>query len=84
MLLSLYLSADAFRAAFYGAPQFLWFAPAIILLWLCRIWLLSQRGELDDDPVAFALHDRPSLLLGAALALAFCAAAFGHHLPWLV
>jgi 4-hydroxybenzoate polyprenyltransferase len=83
VLLSLYLSADAFRAAFYGAPQFLWFAPAIILLWLSRIWLLSQRGELDDDPVAFALKDRPSLMLGAALGLAFFAAAFGQHLPWL-
>lgn len=83
VLLSLYLSADAFRAAFYGAPQFLWFGPAIILLWLSRIWLLSQRGELDDDPVAFALHDRPSLMLGAALGLAFVAAAFGNHIPWL-
>jgi len=84
VLLSLYLSADAFRSAFYGAPQFLWFAPAIILLWLCRIWLLSQRGELDDDPVAFALHDRASLMLGAALGIAFLAAAFGNRLPWLV
>ncbi len=83
VLLSLYLSADAFRAAFYGAPEFLWFAPAIILLWLSRIWLLSQRGELDDDPVAFALRDRPSLVLGAALGLAFLAAAFGNRLPWL-
>lgn len=82
VLLSLYLSADAFRAAHYGAPQFLWFAPAVILLWLSRIWLLSQRGELDDDPVAFALRDRPSLMLGGVLGLAFLAAAFGNHIPW--
>lgn len=84
VLLSLYLSADAFRAGFYGAPQFLWFAPAIILLWLSRIWLLSQRGELDDDPVAFALKDRPSLMLGATLGLAFVAASIGNHIPWIV
>ncbi len=83
VLLSLYLSNDAFRAAHYGAPQFLWFAPAIILLWLSRIWMLSQRGELDDDPVAFALRDRSSLMLGAALGLAFLAAALGNHVPWL-
>ena len=84
VLLSLYLSADAFRAAHYGAPQFLWFAPAIILLWLSRIWLLAQRGELDDDPVAFALGDKPSLWLGAMLCLAFLAAAFGNHIAWPV
>lgn len=82
VLLSLYCSADAFRAAHYGVPEFLWFAPAIILLWLSRIWLLAQRGELDDDPVAFALRDRPSLMLGATLGLAFMAAAFGNRIAW--
>ena len=82
VLLSLYLTADAFNAGYYSAPQFLWFAPVIILLWLSRIWLLSQRGELDDDPVAFAVRDRPSLVLGAVLGLAFACAAMGGNLAW--
>ena len=82
MLRSLYLLADAFRAAFDGAPHSCG-SRRPSPLWLSRIWLLSQRGELDDDPVAFALRDRPSLMLGAALGLAFIAAAFGQHLPWL-
>jgi len=33
-----------------------------IFLWLARIWLLCHRGELHDDPVAFALKDGPSLI----------------------
>ena len=77
VLLTLYLTGEAFRAAFYTAPAFLWFAPGVLLLWLGRVWLLSQRGELDDDPVAFALHDGPSLLLAGVLGLAFAAASLG-------
>ncbi len=77
ILLTLYLTGEAFRAAFYSAPAFLWVAPAVLLLWLGRVWLLSQRGELDDDPVAFALKDAQSLALGAVLGLAFAAASFG-------
>jgi hypothetical protein len=35
------------------------------------VWLLASRGELDDDPVVFALRDRISLAVGAGvLALA--------------
>lgn len=82
VLFSLYLTAEAVRAAFYSAPQFLWIAPVVLFLWLGRVWLLSQRGELDDDPVAFALHDRTSLILGAVLGVGFVLAAIGGKLPW--
>jgi 4-hydroxybenzoate polyprenyltransferase len=74
-VLCLYLMDDAARATHYHAPQFLWIAPMAIFLWLGRIWLLSQRGELDDDPVAFAVKDRVSIALGAATGLAFALAA---------
>jgi len=43
-------------------------------LWLSRVWLFASRGELDEDPVIFALTDRLSLLIGAAVAaVAICA-----------
>ncbi len=71
VLFSLYLTAEAFRAAVYTAPNFLWATPVVLFLWLGRIWLLSQRGELDDDPVAFAIKDKTSLLLGGTLGAAF-------------
>jgi 4-hydroxybenzoate polyprenyltransferase/phosphoserine phosphatase len=82
VLFSLYLSAEAVRAAFYSAPVFLWVAPIVMFLWLGRIWLLSQRGQLDDDPVAFALKDRVSLALGAVLAMAYLLAAIGGNIQW--
>lgn len=73
----MYLLEDAFPRAVYGNTDWLWCIPPVIFLFLGRIWLLSQRGELLDDPVAFALKDRVSILLGALLALAFAAAVFG-------
>ncbi len=36
-----------------------------------RIWLLSNRMLLHDDPVVFALRDRISLALGFAVAVCF-------------
>jgi hypothetical protein len=31
------------------------------------VWLLASRGTLDEDPVVFALTDRMSLFIGAAV-----------------
>jgi hypothetical protein len=39
-----------------------------MILWLSRLWLLASRGELNEDPVVFALTDWMSLLMGAAVA----------------
>jgi 4-hydroxybenzoate polyprenyltransferase/phosphoserine phosphatase len=53
----------------YHKPQLLWLIVPLMLLWLCRVWLLASRGELDEDPVVFALTDRMSLCMGAAVAV---------------
>ncbi len=57
--------ADQGGSAGYQAPDRLFVIPAAVTLWLMRIWFLSHRGTLDEDPVIFALSDRVSLLLGA-------------------
>jgi hypothetical protein len=38
-----------------------------MILWLCRVWLLASRGLLNEDPMVFALTDRQSLIIGAAV-----------------
>jgi 4-hydroxybenzoate polyprenyltransferase/phosphoserine phosphatase len=52
----------------YHHPQRLWLIVPFMVLWLCRVWLLASRGELDEDPVAFALTDGASLVMGVAVA----------------
>ncbi len=74
IIIVLYLTEEAFPSGVYRSPEWLWATPALMTLWTQRIWLLAHRGELDDDPVAFAVKDRASLLLGAALVIFFAAA----------
>ena len=51
----------------YRQPGWLWLIVPLMILWLNRVWLLASRGELDEDPVAFALTDRMSQLIGVAV-----------------
>jgi 4-hydroxybenzoate polyprenyltransferase/phosphoserine phosphatase len=51
----------------YRQPRLLWLIVPLMILWLNRVWLLASRGELDEDPVAFALTDRMSQIIGVAV-----------------
>lgn len=44
----------------YRRPDLLWAGLPLLLYWLARVWLLAERGDVDDDPVVFALKDRAS------------------------
>ena len=52
----------------YGHPDRLWFMVPVLLLWLMQLWLLASRGQLDEDPVVYAITDKRSLLLGVITA----------------
>ena len=82
LVMVLYLINEAFRAGFYTTPAALWTFPCVLFLWLGRVWVLSGRDELHDDPVAFAVRDKPSLALGAVMALAFVAAVLPRSLAF--
>lgn len=67
-VLTLYISnLDAQQL--YGHTKRLWLLVPVLLLWISRLWLLASRGELDEDPVVYAITDRRSLLLGVLVAL---------------
>ena len=71
VIMLLYMTNDAAPSGFYHHPGLLYAIPALLTLWLMRIWLLSHRMELHDDPVVFALRDGASLSLGLAVAISF-------------
>ena len=50
--------------ALYGHAPHLWLIVPFMILWISRVWLLAGRGELNEDPVVFAVTDRISLLIG--------------------
>lgn len=51
----------------YSHARYLWLIVPFMILWTSRVWLLASRGELNEDPVAFALTDLPSLLMGGCV-----------------
>jgi 4-hydroxybenzoate polyprenyltransferase len=69
MIFIMYLMLDRFPSKIYGNPEVLWFTAPMILAWLMRVWLLASRGEMDEDPIAFALRDIQSWVMGAICAV---------------
>ncbi len=74
VVMLIYIQEAASSVGGFHDPDFLYPIAAAILLWVMRLWMLSHRGELDDDPIVFALKDRFSIALAgicvALLALA--------------
>lgn len=77
-IMLLYIVFEASENTFYGHSVWLWGVPLILFFWISRIWLLASRGQLDDDPVAFALKDPPSLALGVGMTALFLLAWIGN------
>jgi 4-hydroxybenzoate polyprenyltransferase len=70
MVLALYIQ-DSATAALYSHPKFIWFACPILLYWISRVWILTHRGEMNEDPVVFAIKDKVSWLAGLAFVVIF-------------
>ena len=63
IVLALYLQSPEV-ATRYGQPLLLWLTCPVLLYWLGRLLVLADRGNVDDDPVVFAVRDRTSWLAG--------------------
>lgn len=66
LVVTLYLSSDEVKGL-YAYPDRMWLICPLILYWISRILLLSNRNEMHDDPVVFALTDRISWYVAAAV-----------------
>ncbi|HNN86625.1 MAG TPA: UbiA family prenyltransferase [Pseudomonadales bacterium] len=62
LVLALYINSPNVMAL-YSSPRYLWVLCPVMALWLGRVWLITGRGDMHDDPVVFALRDRMSWLL---------------------
>lgn len=63
LVLALYMNSETVNEL-YQSPAYLWLICPLLMYWVGRLLMLSHRGHMDDDPVVFALTDRPSLLVG--------------------
>lgn len=75
LVFSFYIDSDAVRVG-YREPAVLWLICPVLLYWISRIWFLTHRGEMQDDPVKFALKDRVSLASGVIIVAIAAVARF--------
>lgn len=61
-------------ASMYHLPELLWLMCPVLGYWVMRIWMLTARNQMNEDPISFAVTDRNSwlafLLMGGVMALA--------------
>ena len=64
LVMALYINSTDVLALYHN-PKALWLLCPVLLFWISRVLMLSHRGQMNDDPMVFALTDRISLLTGA-------------------
>jgi 4-hydroxybenzoate polyprenyltransferase len=74
LVMALYIHSDDV-VILYDKPAVLWLICPVLLYWVSRMWLLTGRCEMHDDPLVFTLKDRHShfvaVLVGLILIGAF-------------
>ncbi len=63
LVMALYINNSGL-GVLYRDLEFLWMICPLLLYWITRIWILANRGQVNEDPVIFALKDRASYLVG--------------------
>ena len=72
VVMALYINSPDSQVL-YKHTRLMWLICPLMLYWINRVWLLTARGQMHDDPVVFAMRDRISLatfgLIGAVVLL---------------
>ena len=75
LVLALYIQSHEVHLM-YAQPSWLWLLVPLILYWLSRIWMVTLRGAMDDDPIVFAVSDRLTWIVAAICAAIVALAKF--------
>lgn len=51
----------------YSTPAVLWGICVVLLYWISRMAIVTNRGHMNDDPVLFATRDRNSQICAATI-----------------
>jgi 4-hydroxybenzoate polyprenyltransferase len=82
LVFALYISSDKVMGSdkvtgLYRHPQVLWAFVVLLMYWISRVWLIAHRGQLNHDPILFALKDRVSYaILACALVVVYLAGPY--------
>lgn len=69
VIFSLFIVAVFEGGSQYSSPYFLWVAYFVLAYWMLRLWFMTARGHMHDDPIVYAIKDRKSLFLFLVIGL---------------
>lgn len=61
-IMGLYINSPLITQ-YYSNPKMIWLMLPLLIYWLGRLWILANRGEVNEDPLIFAIKDRTSLVV---------------------
>lgn len=73
LVMALYINSENITGL-YAYPVLLWLLCPLMLYWISRVWIVTHRGNMHDDPIVFAITDRVSRYTVACMALILLAA----------
>lgn len=68
LVLALYINSPEV-SKLYRSPEILWLIAPLMLLWVTRLWVVTARGYMDEDPIFFAAKDPETWATGALVAV---------------
>ena len=60
LVIALYINSDKVLEN-YSRPEILWLLCPGFLYWIGRLWLMTSRGQMHEDPIVYVLKDKVSL-----------------------
>lgn len=75
LVVALYINETAATAS-YQRPELLWGICPVLLYWIGSMWIRTARGEMHDDPIAFAMSDVASIISAFLIVILFVGAVY--------
>lgn len=63
LVLAMYINSPQIQIL-YKHPEVIWGLCPLSLYWISRIWMITHRGNMHDDPIVFTFRDKVSLFIG--------------------
>ncbi len=74
LVLALYINSDNV-IELYKSPMLIWFMIPVLFYWLMRMWMVTNRGEMADDPIIYAIRDRTTYVVMTIIGIIMILAA---------
>jgi hypothetical protein len=82
VVFGLFISAPETRER-YATPELLWFVAIGLIYWIASLWIKTSRGEMNDDPLIYAIKDKSCLFMSFWIIVAVLGAHF-LTLKWVL